>query len=54
VDPVLIPRFMDWRLRHFPRLFGDAAYPPNTLLIVSRLVDPAFLVEVQTIAVLRA
>ena len=45
-----IPRFMAWRLREFPRMFPDGKYPPNTLLIVDRLVQEQFLVEVQTIA----
>ena len=47
-----IPKFMAWRLREFPRLFPDGRYPPNTLLIVDRLVQEQFLVEVQTIAAL--
>ena len=47
-----IARFMAWRVREFPRMFPDAKYPPNTLLIVDRLVQEQFLVEVQTIAVL--
>jgi enamine deaminase RidA (YjgF/YER057c/UK114 family) len=46
-----IPRFMAWRLREFPRMFPDGKYPPNTLLMVDRLVQEQFLVEVQTIAV---
>ena len=45
-----IPRFMQFRLREFPRMFPDGRYPPNTLLMVDRLVKEAFLVEVQTIA----
>jgi len=45
-----IPKFMAWRLREFPQLFPDGKYPPNTLLIVDRLVQEQFLVEVQTIA----
>jgi enamine deaminase RidA (YjgF/YER057c/UK114 family) len=45
-----IPKFMAWRLREFPRLFPDGKYPPNTLLIVDRLVQEQFLIEVQTIA----
>ena len=45
-----IARFMTWRLREFPRMFPDGKYPPNTLLIVDRLVQEPFLVEVQTIA----
>ena len=47
-----IPKFMTWRLREFPRLFPNAAYPPNTLLIVDRLVQEPFLIEVQTVAAL--
>lgn len=47
-----IPKFMAWRLREFPRMFPDGKYPPNTLLVVDRLVQEQFLVEVQTIAAL--
>ena len=47
-----IPKFMAWRLREFPRLFPNGAYPPNTLLIIDRLVQEQFLIEVQTIAAL--
>ena len=45
-----IPKFMAWRLREFPRMFPDGKYPPNTLLIIDRLVGEQYLVEVQTIA----
>jgi enamine deaminase RidA (YjgF/YER057c/UK114 family) len=47
-----IAKFMQWRLREFPRLFPSGTYPPNTLLIVDRLVQEQFLVEVQTVAAL--
>jgi enamine deaminase RidA (YjgF/YER057c/UK114 family) len=47
-----IPRFMAYRARAFPKLFPTGAYPPNTLVIVDRLVQEPFLVEVQTIAAL--
>lgn len=47
-----IARFMQWRLREFPKMFPDGKFPPNTLLIVDRLVQEPFLVEVQTIAVI--
>jgi enamine deaminase RidA (YjgF/YER057c/UK114 family) len=47
-----IPKFMAWRLREFPQMFPDGKYPPNTLLVVDRLVQEQFLVEVQTIAAL--
>jgi enamine deaminase RidA (YjgF/YER057c/UK114 family) len=45
-----VPKFMTYRLREFPRLFPSGIYPPNTLLMVDRLVKEPFLVEVQTIA----
>ena len=45
-----IPKFMTYRLREFPKMFADGVYPPNTLLMVDRLVQEPFLVEVQTIA----
>ena len=47
-----IPKFMKYRLREFPRLFPSGAYPPNTLLMIDRLVNEAFLIEVQTVAAL--
>jgi enamine deaminase RidA (YjgF/YER057c/UK114 family) len=47
-----IAGFMQWRLREFPRMFPDGRYPPNTLLIVDRLVQEQFLIEVQTVAAL--
>jgi enamine deaminase RidA (YjgF/YER057c/UK114 family) len=45
-----IPRFMEFRLREFPHMFPDGKYPPNTLLMVDRLVQEKFLVEVQAVA----
>jgi enamine deaminase RidA (YjgF/YER057c/UK114 family) len=45
-----IPKFMDFRLRNFPQMFPNMKYPPNTMLMVDRLVKEPFLVEVQTIA----
>ena len=47
-----IPKFMTYRLREFPRLFPNGVYPPNTLLMVDRLVEEPFLVEVQAVAAL--
>ena len=47
-----IPRFMQWRLREFPRMFPDGRYPPNTLLVIDRLVGEQYLIEVQTVAAL--
>lgn len=45
-----IPKFMAFRKREFPKMFPDGKYPPNTLLMVDRLVQEPFLVEVQPIA----
>jgi enamine deaminase RidA (YjgF/YER057c/UK114 family) len=47
-----IPKFMQYRLREFPKMFANGAYPPNTLLMVDRLVQEPFLVEVQAVAAL--
>ena len=47
-----IPKFMSFRLHEFPRMFPDGVYPPNTLLMIDRLVAEPFLVEVQTVAAL--
>jgi enamine deaminase RidA (YjgF/YER057c/UK114 family) len=43
--------FRAWRNREFPKMFPGGS-PPNTLLIISRLADPDYLLEVQTIAAL--
>jgi enamine deaminase RidA (YjgF/YER057c/UK114 family) len=47
-----IARFMAWRNREFPRLFPGGAYPPNTLLVIDRLVREEFLIEVSAVAAL--
>ena len=44
--------FLKFRLREFARLFPSGVYPPNTLLMVDRLVGEPFLIEVQTVAAL--
>ena len=43
--------FRAYRGREFPKMFPGGA-PPNTLLIISRLADEAYLLEVQTVAAL--
>lgn len=48
-----IEGFMQARREVFPRYFPDGAYPPNTLLVVSRLVRPELLVEIEAMAVKR-
>jgi enamine deaminase RidA (YjgF/YER057c/UK114 family) len=47
-----IAKFYRWREREYPRMFPDGRYPPNTLLIIDRLVQEQFLIEIQTVAVL--
>ena len=47
-----IPKFMKFRLREFPRMFPTGAYPPNTLLMIDRLVGEVFLIEVKAVAAL--
>ena len=44
-----IDRFMTLRAELFPRIFKGPLYPPNTLLVVDRLVKEAFLIEVEAI-----
>ena len=46
-----IARFYKWREQNYPKMFPDGKYPPNTLLIIDRLVQEQFLLEIQTIAV---
>jgi len=47
-----IAKFYRWREREYPRMFPDGRYPPNTLLIIERLVQEQFLIEIQTVAVI--
>jgi enamine deaminase RidA (YjgF/YER057c/UK114 family) len=47
-----IPKFMAFRTREFPKMFANGAYPPNTLLMIDRLVHEALLIEVATVAAL--
>ncbi|PYN63550.1 MAG: RidA family protein [Candidatus Rokuibacteriota bacterium] len=46
-----IPAFMKARQEVFPGYFPDGAYPPNTLVVVSRLVRPELRVEIEAMAV---
>jgi enamine deaminase RidA (YjgF/YER057c/UK114 family) len=47
-----IQRFMKFRLRDFPKMFANGAYPPNTLLMIDRLVQEGLLIEVSVVAAL--
>jgi enamine deaminase RidA (YjgF/YER057c/UK114 family) len=51
-DRADIPNFSTWRKHHFPAMFPNKAYPPNTLLIVNGLAHGDYRVEVQAIAAL--
>ena len=45
-----IAKLAEFRQREFAKFFPGGAYPPNTLLIVSGLVNEALILEVQAIA----
>lgn len=47
-----IELFMATRKTLFPTFFPNGEYPPNTLVVVDRLVKEEFLVEVETMAAL--
>jgi enamine deaminase RidA (YjgF/YER057c/UK114 family) len=47
-----IPELRTFRSREYPKMFPDGIYPPNTLLVVDRLAQEPYLIEVQTIAAL--
>jgi enamine deaminase RidA (YjgF/YER057c/UK114 family) len=49
-----IPAFMAARTAVFAEIYPDGNYPPNTLVVVSRLVEPAFLVEVDALAFVKS
>jgi enamine deaminase RidA (YjgF/YER057c/UK114 family) len=45
-----IETFMRLRAETFPKLFGGDRFPPNTILVVDRLVKEDFLLEVEAVA----
>ena len=45
-----LPVFNECRRELYPRIFPDGVYPPNTLLIVDRLVWPDLLLEIEAVA----
>lgn len=47
-----IPVFMEVREELFAHYYPDGGYPPNTLLVVSRLVREDCLVEISAVAAL--
>ncbi|HET8575616.1 MAG TPA: RidA family protein [Methylomirabilota bacterium] len=46
-----IDGFMQARREVFPGYYPDGVYPPNTILVVSRLVQPELLIEIEAMAV---
>ena len=46
-----IPAFMATRKELFATLYPGGDYPPNTLLVIDRLVGPDYLIEIEAIAV---
>lgn len=50
VDPAHIDDFYRVREELFADLFPDGVYPGNTLLVISRLVRPEFLIEIEALA----
>ena len=47
-----VATFTAFRHREYPKMFPNGAYPPNTLLVINRLAQEVFLLEVQTVAAL--
>ena len=47
-----VAKLRNFRSREYPKMFPDGVYPPNTLLVVDRLAQESFLIEVQTVAAL--
>ena len=47
-----VANFRRVREQLFPTIFPTHRYPPNTLLVVDRLVQEVFLIEIETIAAL--
>ena len=45
-----IPKFMELREALFPTIFTGPDFPPNTLLLVDRLVKEEFVIEVEAVA----
>jgi enamine deaminase RidA (YjgF/YER057c/UK114 family) len=52
VDSRDIPKLREFRERHYAQFFPDGKFPPNTLLIVDRLVREELLIEIAAIAAL--
>ncbi len=46
-----IALFFEARNELFPDLYPDGSYPPNTLLVIDRLVQPELMVEISALAI---
>jgi len=46
-----IAGFMRARREVFPNYFRDGVYPPNTLVVITRLVRPELVVEIEAMAI---
>ena len=47
-----LPLFYEKRKEIFSRIHGDGVYPPNTLLVITRLAREELLLEIKAIAAL--
>jgi enamine deaminase RidA (YjgF/YER057c/UK114 family) len=47
----MIPEFMKGRLEKFAEIYPSGVYPPNTIMIISGLVEEAARVEIEALAV---
>lgn len=54
VDSQDIAAFREVRTELFRKIYPDGGFPPNTLLVVDRLVSEDFLVEIEAIAAVPA
>ena len=45
-----IPKFMNARRELFEQLYPNGKCPPNTLVVVERLVEKEFLIEIEAVA----
>jgi len=52
VRPEHVAAYRAWRAKVYPKMFPSGAYPPHTLLVISRLADEAYWLEVQATAAL--
>ena len=50
VGQPMVAAFFEARDELYPNLYPDGQYPPNTLLVISGLVRPELLVEIDAIA----